>query len=381
MSKKFLHYANQSINADDIKAVGKALKSDSITRGPLVQEFEKAIAEFSGANYAVAFNSGTTALDAASYAAEIQPYDRVITTPNSFVGTITGVIKRGATPTFIDIDPKTGNIDLEKLALNINQPSSRGKEVIMPVHYAGIPVDMERLNKMICRMDTVIIEDAAHALGSIYSKGKPVGCCEWSDMTVFSFHPAKHVTTGEGGCVLTNDESLYKRLLLYRNNGIIRSEDAWMYQVTDITGNYNFTDIQAALGLSQLKRVKDFIKIRKKLVKKYRKELQDVPSLEMFPEECDEKTSYHIFVVKIDFENLNITRQELMQKLHEEGIGTQVHYIPLYQHPFMDGAKLGQYFPGMEEFYAKALTLPLHCNMDDKDVVRVCGLLKTFLKP
>jgi len=381
MSKKYLPYAEQSINTGDLQAVKKALKSNSITRGPLVEEFEQEIAKFCGAEHAVAFNSGTSALDAASYAADIKPCDRVITTPNTFVGTITGAIKRGATPTFVDIDPKTGNLDIEQLVKTINEPSTRGKEVLIPVHFAGIPVDLKLLNRSITRGETVVIEDAAHALGSVYPDGSRVGCCAFSDMTVFSFHPAKHVTTGEGGCVLTNDEDLKRRLLLYRNNGIVKKEgdDPWKYDVTDITGNYNFTDFQAALGLSQLKRIDDFIAIRQKLVKAYREQLADVPSVQMVPKEYDDLASYHIFVVRINFDDVKISRAELMTKMHEKGIGTQVHYIPLYHHSFLD-KKLGEYFPNMEEYYASTLTLPLHCKMDVKDVVRVCDLLKKLIK-
>jgi len=377
MPKKFLPYAQQSVNTDDIQAVKKALKGDLITRGPLVEEFECEVAKFCGAEHAVLFNSGTSALDAAGYAAKINPHDRILTSPNTFVGTITGAVKRGAVPTFVDIDLATGNLDLEQLKLTMNRPSTRGKEVLLPVHFAGIPVDMKTLARSIKDPDTVVIEDAAHALGSVYRDGQRVGCCAWSDMTVFSFHPAKHVTTGEGGCVLTNDPEFHKRLLLYRNNGIVKKEedDPWMYDVTDITGNYHFTDIQAALGLSQLKRVDEFVETRRKLVKAYRQQLSDLPFITLVPEEYDTFASYHIFALRINFEELSLSRAELMTKMHGKGIGTQVHYIPLYHHSFLN-KNLAEYFPAMEEYYATALTLPLHCNMDEKDVVRVCDALK-----
>ncbi len=383
MAKKFLPYARQSINADDIKAVGKALKSDIITRGPLVDEFERAIADYCGASHAVAFNSGTSALDAASFAANIEPHDRVITTPNTFVGTITGSIKRGAAPIFVDIDSQTGNIDLDQLELNINRPSSRGKEVILPVHFAGIAVDMERISQTISKPDTIVIEDAAHALGSAYPDGRRVGCSEWSDMTVFSFHPAKHITTGEGGMVLTNSENFCKRLLLYRDNGITRSEDdpdPWMYRVAEITGNYNFTDIQAALGLSQFSRLEENSEKRRQIVKAYREELKGIDHIDLFPEEYDSLTSYHLFVLRINFEEYGVSRSEVMNRLKEKGIGTQVHYIPLYHHPFMKGKDLSPYFPNTEEYYAKALTLPLFSRMEEKDVSNVAGALKKILK-
>jgi len=381
MTKKFLPYAKQSINADDLQAVKKALQGDMITRGPLVEEFEEALAQFCGASYAVAFPSGTAALDAAGYAAKIRPYDRVITTPNTFVGTIAGAVKRGATPTFVDIDPVTGNLDVSLLEKTMNKPATRGKEVLMPVHFAGIPVDVERIGRAISRADTVIIEDAAHAIGSVYKTGERVGSCAFGDMTVFSFHPAKHVTTGEGGCVLTNSPDYKERLLLYRNNGMIKNEndDPWMYDVADITGNHNFTDFQAALGLSQLKRIDEFAATRKSLIKAYRSRLANNSGIRLVPEEYDDLASYHIFTVQINFEEIKISRAKLMDRLHKKGIGTQVHYIPLYRHSFLD-KKLAEYFPHMENYYAKALTLPLHCAMTEKDVERVCEELEKQVK-
>jgi dTDP-4-amino-4,6-dideoxygalactose transaminase len=378
MVKKLLPYTRQSINADDIKAVGKALKEDIITRGPVVEEFEKIVADYCGAEFAVAFNSGTTALEAAAFAAKIEPVDRVITTPNTFVGTVAGAIKRGAKPVFVDIEAQTGNIDLDQLELTINRPSTRGKEVIIPVHFSGIAVDVKRLSLMIKKTDTVIIEDAAHALGSVYPGGEKVGCSKWSDMTVFSFHPAKHITTGEGGMVLTNDPKYRKRLLLYRNNGIVpggEADEPWMYRVEEITGNYNFTDMQAALGVSQFKRLDEFIEKRRQIVNAYRSELKEINNIELVPEEYDSRTSYHIFVAKINFEALGASRAEVMNHLMEKGVGAQVHYIPLYRHPFMKGKDLSD-FPNMEEYYSKALTLPLFSKMEEKDVSKVALALK-----
>lgn len=379
MSDTYLPYAKQSIDENDLIAVQKALTSDMITRGPYVAEFEDAVAKFCGAEYAVAFNSGTTALDAAAYAAQIKPYDRVLTSPNSFVGTIAGAMKRGAEPIFVDIDAVTGNIDLDALKAVMNQPMSRGKEVLMPVHFAGIAVDMKALSQDVRQVETVIIEDAAHAIGSYYPSGEKVGSCSYSDMTVFSFHPAKHVTTGEGGCVLTNRKELKERLEKYRNNGIVKEEgsDPWIYDVQEITGNFNFTDFQAALGISQLKRVDEFGTKRHQLVTLYRKHLEGVVGL--VPEEYDERTSYHIFVVTIDFEARGVSRAKLMNALSEQGIGTQVHYIPLYRHSFLK-RNLIEYFPKMEEYYAKALTLPLFFDMTEEDIKRVASALKKELK-
>jgi dTDP-4-amino-4,6-dideoxygalactose transaminase len=384
-AKKFLPYARQSINNEDIAQVTQALKSDIITRGPLVKEFENLIAGHCGAKYAVAFNSGTAALDATFFAANTTAYDRVITTPNTFIGTIVGALKSQAIPVFIDIDRNSGNMDIELIDHNINKPSTRGHEIIVPVHFAGIPFDMKRLDSLIKRADTVIIEDAAHALGSFYPSGEPVGSCAWSHMTVFSFHPAKLITTGEGGMVLTNFDELYERLLLYRNNGIVRKPDEWplwYYEVQNITGNENFTDFQAALGISQFKRLDEFKSHRSKLVEVYRDLLKDQEGIQLFSPKYDQQASYHLFVVQIDFDRFKTDRTEVVKKLLDEEIGSQYHYIPLYRHPYFLKriADIREYFPEMELYYKRALSLPLHCEMETNDVERVCKTLTKILK-
>lgn len=389
MSKSpFLPYACQSISPEDTEAVAHALTGELITRGPLVREFEQKIADYCGAKYAVAFTNGTSALDATYFAAGTNQNDRIVTTPNTFIGSLTGAIHADATPVFIDLDRTTGNLDINLLEFNLNRPSSRGREIFMAVHYAGIPLDMRRIDALIKNPDTIVIEDAAHALGSRYPSGELVGSCAWSHMTVFSFHPNKHITTGEGGMVLTNDEELYQKLLLYRNNGIERNpekvqfpQNPWWYEIQTVTGNFNFTEFQAALGLSQLKRLDQFIQHRADLVKHYRSQLANVAGITLSDPRWDEFSNYHLFVVQIDFSRFKSTRADLMKKLLEANIGSQVLYIPVYKHPFFvkKAGDLSEYFPQTELFYSQALALPFHCRLTEEDVTRVCESLKKLL--
>lgn len=391
--KKFIPYAHQSINATDIQSVSAALLSDFITRGPTVEVFEQQLASYCGAKYGVAFSSGTAGLIAAAAAAQLGPYDRVITTPNTFVATVNAGLHRGATPVFIDIDLETGNMNLEQLEINLKQPATRGRTVIMPVHFAGIPVDMKKIDGMICDPDTIVIEDAAHALGSHYLDGQKVGCCAWSHMTLFSFHPAKQITTGEGGMVMTNDDELYRRLKSIRNNGIERDpiymepESADLhfegyYEVVEMSNNYNFTEFQAALGISQLKRLDEFVAKRRQLIRKYRQLLDNIPNVRLFSSAWDDAVSFHLCVAQINFANYNTSRAHVMTKLKEAGIGSQVHYIPVYHHPFFKkkNGDLAPYFPNMESYYAQAISLPLYFDLNMDDVEYVVHTLKKILE-
>lgn len=357
-------YAKQFLDKNDIQAVVSALESDQITRGKTVEALEEKLASLCGAAYAVAFSSGTAALEAASFAAKTSVFDRVITTPNTFVGSVAGFIKQGAELQLIDVTKPTANMDVELLVTVINQPRTRGKEIILAVHFAGVALDMEKIYSSIKLPDTVVIEDAAHALGSFYPCGKKVGSCTYSDMTVFSFHPAKQITSGEGGAVLTNDPALYQRLKLFRNNGIVPSADGMSYDVAALTGNYNFTEFQAALALSQLQKLDAFIEKRRSLVRHYRSLLQG--RISCIPEEYDERTSYHLFVVQLE------KRDEVRQKLKEQGILTQVHYPPLYQ---LSALKVKGEYPEMDSYFAKALSLPLYYGMSESDVERIVSFL------
>lgn len=387
--EKFIPYARQSISAEDIQAVSAALQQDWITRGPQVEAFENAIAGYCGATYAVAFNSATSALMAACAAGGMGPSDRLVTTPNTFVATAAPAFHLGATPVFVDIDLSTGNANLEQMLANTEYQATRTRIFLAPVHFAGIAMDMRALHSQIRNPNVVIIEDAAHALGSCYPDGKKVGCCEYSDMAVFSFHPAKTMTTGEGGMVTTNDPELWHKLVAYRSNGIERFPPyisqppaAWYYEVQNISGNYNVTEMQAALGLSQFQRLDAFIAHRRELVKRYREKLAGIPHLTLMTDKHDEQTAFHLFCVLIDFAACKISRTDCMHTLLDKGIGTQLHYIPLYAHPYFQKSMgdLSAYFPNMEKYYSQALSLPLYYDLTFDDVDRVVTTLRQVLK-
>jgi UDP-4-amino-4,6-dideoxy-N-acetyl-beta-L-altrosamine transaminase len=384
----YLPYARQTISREDIQEVEKALNQPFITRGPLVEQFEQAIAAYCGAEFAVAFNSGTSALMASYSVANVNKGDFLISTPNTFIATVGAAVQKGACPVFLDIDRSTGNFNLEQLAININHPSVSRKTVIAPVHFGGIPVDVQEIYQMISDTRTVIIEDACQALGSRYKDGSMVGSCRWSDMTVFSFHPAKIITTGEGGAVTTNDPSLYHRLQLFRNNGIERNPQflvnppaPWYYEVVDLTGNFNFTEIQAALGLSQLSRIDSFINKRRELMNRYQKQLKTLEHVKLLTPDKTAFAAPHLCVVQIDFEAYKKTRAQVMEELMQRGIGTQVHYIPVYRHPYFakEMKEIETYFPEMETYYAQALSLPLFYTLTEENVQTVVKELKNVL--
>lgn len=385
----FLPYGHQSINEADIAAVASSLKGDIITRGPVVEAFEKAVADYVGAKFAVAFTSGSTALEACYVAGEIAPGDRVLTSPNSFIASSGPASLRGADIVFVDIDRHTGNLDLEAAVLNFQFRSLKGKLFIVPVHFSGIAVDMQHLHQEAGATNIVVIEDAAHAIGSYYPDGKKVGSCAYSDMTVFSFHPVKTITTGEGGMVTTNDPHLYEKLKVFRNSGIqrdppfIRGKPApWYYEVEEISGNYHMNDLQAALGISQLSRIDQFVEKRRQLVTRYRAQLKGIPYIKLFDDSQDAYTAFHLMVVQIDFQGLKTTRTEVMNALKEAGIGTQLHYIPLYRHPcYRDKiGEIEQYFPEMEAYYAEALSLPLYFDLKIENVDEICKNLLLILR-
>lgn len=390
--QQFIPYAKQHISDADMESVRQALSGPTITRGPIVEQFERTFSDYCGASYSVAFNSGTAALMAAYYAADIGPGDQILTTPNTFISTVGSGIQRGATPIFIDIEKSTGNINVDHLTLNFLDSASRKKTAVVPVHLTGIPVDMQRIYQKIANERTIIIEDASHAIGSRYVSGEAVGSCIWSDMTVFSFHPAKTMTTGEGGMVTTNDEELYHRLRLYRNNGIennpsfFTNQDSSVYpgfyEVNFLSGNYNFTEMQAALGLSQLKQIDQFIAKRKKLLNAYIKKLSTVEHIKIVQPKDNAFVAPHLCVALIDFAAYKTTRREVMEALSRKNIGTQVHYIPIYRHPFFNknGTDMGEYFPEMESYYSQALTLPLFFDLELEDVAYITDELLSLLQ-
>ncbi len=351
-------YTKQWVDEADGKALAEAIKEPLIARGPHVVRFEAKVAEYVGARFAVSFNSGTSAMHAAYAAAGVGPNDTVVTSPNTFVGTVAGAIQLGARILFSDIDEKTGSLDLETL---ITPPTpSRGKLVYVPIHFGGAPLDMVKLEQCIVQPEAVIIEDGAHAFGAVYPDKRRVGCCAHSDMTLFSFHPAKTITTGEGGMITTNDETLYHRLIQWRNNGI--GPDRLVHASS---GNFHMNGLGAALGLSQLEKVPAILKKRRALARAYRKRLDGI---EMLP---DVPSCHNLFVVFVD------KRDEVRARLEEAGIGTQVHYRPLYRHPIfkqrLDEQRMRS--PGMERYYERALSLPLYYNLTEGNVKTIAQAL------
>lgn len=390
---KYIPYGKQCIDEDDIQSVIAVLRSDWLTQGPMIEAFERTLAEYCGAKYAVAVNSGTSALHIACLAAGIESGDEVITSPITFVASANCVVYCGGIPVFADINKDTYNIDPFEIRKKI---TSKTKAAI-PVHFAGLPYDMEAIRRIADEHDLIIIEDACHALGAEYRQGDKwfrVGSCSHSDMTVFSFHPVKHITTGEGGAVLTNNEKFYEKLLLFRNHGITKDPEKfinkdlafqlnsesltlnpnpWYYEIQELGFNYRITDIQCALGLSQLKKLNAFIIRRREIAKMYNESFKDVRFIKTPIEPETKKSVYHLYVLQIDFEKLDKSRNVIMKRLLDQGISTQVHYIPVHLQPYYRsrfGFRPGDY-PVAETYYSRTLTLPLYPGMTDKDITKV----------
>jgi len=401
----FVPYGRQWIDEDDIQAVVGVLRSDRLTQGPKIEEFENALAEYCKAKYAVAVNSATSALHIACIAAEVVSGDEVITSSITFVASANCAVYCNAKPVFADIDPKTYNIDPMEIEKKINSHT----RAIIPVHFAGQSCDMESIYKIIKKKEEefnkkiFIIEDACHALGSIY-KNKKVGDCTFSDMTVMSFHPVKHITTGEGGAVLTNDETLYKKLKRLKSHGITFNPkefvnndlalqslnsggikpllNPWYYEQTDLGYNYRLTDIQCALGLSQLKKLDIFRKRRREIVNKYNAAFRDAKFVHIPCEDDKCNSNFHLYVLLFDFEKIGIERARLMLELKSKGIQTQVHYIPVYLQPFYQkhfGTKWGD-CQNAEHYYQRCLSMPLFPAMADQDVERVVEEINNLVR-
>lgn len=373
--RHMLPYGHQWVDEADIEAVVRVLRSDRITQGPTVEAFERKVAEYCGARYAVAMSSGTAALHAACLAAGIGPGDEAITTPITFVATANAVVYCGGTPVFADIREDTLTIDPEAIERRITPRT----KAVLPVDFAGLPADMDAIVEIARRHGLIVIEDAAHALGARY-KGRRVGSL--ADMTVFSFHPVKPITTGEGGMVLTNDDTLYQRLVRLRHHGMVRhatprQRGAWYYEIRELGHNFRLSDIQAALGLSQMNKLDGFIARRRQIARRYDEALADMPLARPVEPE-GYFSSFHLYTVQLALDRLSAGRDTVFDALRAEGIGVQVHYPPVHLHPYYRerfGHGPGGY-PRAEAYFMRALTLPLFPAMTDRDVDDVVAALE-----
>ncbi len=381
----FLSYGRQNIDNDDIEAVVSVLKSDFLTQGPAVRAFEEALCLYTGARYAVTVANGTAALHIAVAALKLSGGSEGITTPITFAASANCLVYNDIKPLFCDICTDTYCIDPQHLEKTMGKKT----KVIIPVHFAGQPAAMKDIFRLAKKHSCYVIEDAAHAIGSCYEDGSRVGNCRYSDMTIFSFHPVKTITTGEGGAITTNDEHLYKKLLLLRSHGIARENfkyasaiGPWYYEMQELGFNYRLTDIQAALGISQMKKLDAFKKRRREIVHTYNTLLAGIDWICLPYEAPGVDSCFHLYVIQIDFEKLGMRREEVMNALKAQGIGTQVHYIPVHLHPFYRehfGYGPGD-FPISEKFYEKALSIPLYPAMTDADIEYVCSQILSLQK-
>lgn len=375
--ENLLPYGHQSIDEDDIQAVVETLRSDWLTTGPKVAEFERAFAEFVGSKEAIVVSSGTAALHAACYALGIKPGTEVIVPAMTFAASANCIVFQGGSPIFADIEPQTLLLDTSKIA---SQITPRTKAIIA-VDYAGQPCDYDALNEISNRYNLKLIADACHSLGGTYN-GRKVGSL--ADLNIFSLHPVKHITTGEGGVVTTDDTELAKKIRIFRNHGITsdhrqREKDgSWFYEMVDLGYNYRLTDFQCALGMSQLRKLPNWVKRRQMIAGRYDSEFHNDPMVKPLKTRSDVSHAYHLYVVKIDFALLSVGRSEVFNALRAEGIGANVHYIPVHLHPFYRkrfGTKPGL-CPNAELAYEQIISLPIFPAMSSDDVDDVIHAVK-----
>lgn len=376
----YLAYGKQTVDDEDIDAVVKILKGDYLTTGPVTAKFEDKIAKYVGAKYGVAVSNGTAALHMACVAAGIGPGDEVLVPAITFAASANCVLYCGGTPVFIDIDPKNYNIDIN----NIEQKITKNTKAIIPVDFTGQSVDIDKIMEIAEKYNLIVIEDGAHSLGSEY-KGRKVG--SKAHMTEFSFHPVKPITTGEGGIIVTNDEELYKKMLRFRTHGITRDREfmvddhgPWCNEQLELGYNYRITDIQCALGMSQLKKIDKFINRRREIIKKYNEAFKEMQEIQIPYEEQFSKSGWHIYIIALNLDKLKVTRKEVFSALSKENIGVNVHYLPVYLHPYY---REKGYNKGLcteaEDLYERIITIPLFPSMCDKDVDDVINGVKKVI--
>jgi len=364
---KLLPYGRQLVDEDDVWAVAEVLRGDWLTTGPKVSEFEVAFAAQVGARHAVAVSNGTAALHATVFAAGIGSGDEVITTPMTFAASANCVLYQGGTPVFADVQPDTLNIAPDKIEAAVTPKT----KAIIPVDYTGQPADLDEINAIAAKHGLVVIEDAAHALGATYRQ-RQVGAL--STMTTFSLHPVKHITTGEGGVVTTDDAELARRLRMFRNHGITsearerQERGGWFYEMVALGYNYRLTDLQCALGLSQLKKLDSWLARRRAIAARYNAAFEKLPELALLSVRADRDPAWHLYVIRLNLEQLRVGRAEIFRALRAENIGVNVHYIPVPWHPYYQrlGYTKGQW-PAAEDAYERLISLPMFHAMTDAD--------------
>jgi UDP-4-amino-4,6-dideoxy-N-acetyl-beta-L-altrosamine transaminase len=376
----FIPYSRQFIDKKDIQEVVKVLKSTLITQGPKISEFENNLAAYCNCKFAVVLNSGTSALHAAYFALGLKKGDEFITSPITFAATSNAGLYLGAKPVFIDVEKHTGNIDTTKVEAKITKRT----RLIVPVHYAGHPVDLQKISQIAKKHNLLVVEDACHALGAKY-KGGTIGSCKYSDMTILSFHPVKHITTGEGGAVLTNNNEFYKKLLMFRSHGITKdqvlnkTDGDWYYEMQFLGYNYRMTDIQAALGISQLNKLNSFVKRRREIAEIYNEAFKDNPYFDIPHEKNYAFSSCHLYpiILKNAYKD---KKRDLFSKLRQRGLGVQTHYIPVYWHPYYKDLKYKKGLcPISEDFYRREISIPVYPSMKKSEEEHVISnIFETF---
>ena len=386
--RTYLPYGRQSINQDDIDAVVAVLQSDWLTQGPMIEQFEQAIADYCGAKYAVAVSNATAALHLACLAIGLGSGDRLWTSPNTFVASANCARYCSADVDFVDIDARTYNLSIPALEQKLVQAAQSNTlpKVILPVHFAGQSCDMESIATLAKIHGIHVIEDASHALGGSYH-GHKIGSCKFSDMAIFSFHPVKMITTGEGGTIVTDRLDLYQKLKQLRSHGIVQDSslmlkehpNSWDYEQQVLGFNYRLTDIQAALGLSQLQRLDHFVTRRQALFKRYQDKLQDLPIQQPIAL-SHTQSSHHLCVIRLKLEKIGRSKREIFSVLRERGIGVQIHYIPVHTQPYYRelGFDWGD-FPEAESYYQEAISLPIHYDLSDEEQDYIIQTLKEVM--
>lgn len=383
-----IYYGRQDINEADIQAVEAVLRSDFLTQGPAIERFEQRVAAYCGVKYAVAVCNATSALHIACLAAGLGKGDLLWTSPITFVASANCARYCGADVDFVDIDENTYNMSVPALEQKLQEAKRRGRlpKIVVPVHMAGQSCDMRAIKKLSEEYGFTLLEDASHCIGADYADTK-VGSCAYSDMAVLSFHPVKIITTGEGGMVLTNDAALYEQLCLYRSHGITRdpkhmtkeSDGDWYYQQVALGFNYRMTDIQAALGASQMDRLDEFVARRRALAARYNELLQDLPLRAPFVLE-EAQPSWHLYIVRIDFDRVRKTKQQIFVEMRARGIALNLHYIPVHTQPYYEALGFhAEDCPAAMEYYREALTLPLYPCMTDAEQEMAARALREVL--